>query len=173
MLPARRRGRFNQKASREAPRLHERPIADCTASAGRRPPWYRVLAAYWSGHARWTDPSSLACPASVWTQPSSLYRRATFAVRSCFHRRYENDPRLAMEENVRRRRRATKRRRSSITELAFQGIHTSRQMAKSVTHVFGTRCHLCLGPLTSSAIEMTKRRRAATLPRCGSAQAGG
>src|SRR4030081_1253794 len=45
-------------------------------------------------------------------------------------------------------RRATKRRRSSITELAFHGIHTSRpKKAKSVTHVSGTKCHLCLGPL--------------------------
>src|SRR5882757_11263407 len=49
-------------------------------------------------------------------------------------------------------RRATKRRRSSITELAFHGIHTSRQKkAKSVTHVSGTKCHLCLGPLTGDA----------------------
>src|SRR6266436_5181504 len=47
-------------------------------------------------------------------------------------------------------RRATKRRRSSITELAFHGINTSRpQKAKSVTHVSGTECHPCLGPLTS------------------------
>src|SRR4051794_1564529 len=48
-------------------------------------------------------------------------------------------------------RRATKRRRSSITELAFHGIHTSRlqslQKAKSVTHVSGTKCHPCLGPV--------------------------
>src|SRR6478672_12837265 len=45
-------------------------------------------------------------------------------------------------------RRATKRRRSSITELAFHGIHTSRRTkAESVTHVSGTKCHLCLGPL--------------------------
>jgi hypothetical protein len=35
-----------------------------------------------------------------------------------------------------------------MTELAFHGIHTSRlQKAKSVTHVSGTNCHLCLGPL--------------------------
>src|SRR5689334_21863401 len=47
------------------------------------------------------------------------------------------------------RSRATKRRRSSITELAFHGIHTSRRTkAESVTHVSGTFCHLCLGPLT-------------------------
>src|ERR1700756_2734636 len=46
------------------------------------------------------------------------------------------------------RSRATKRRRSSITELAFHGIHTSRRTkAESVTHVSGTKCHLCLGPL--------------------------
>ncbi|WP_210190761.1 hypothetical protein, partial [Bradyrhizobium canariense] len=45
-----------------------------------------------------------------------------------------------------------KRRRSSMTELAFHGIHTSRRTkAESVTHVSGTFCHLCLGPLTVSA----------------------
>src|SRR5262245_1198912 len=50
-------------------------------------------------------------------------------------------------------RRATKRRRSSITEHSFHGIHTSRlQKAKSVTHVSGTKCHLCLGPLTLSGL---------------------
>src|SRR5581483_4887711 len=50
------------------------------------------------------------------------------------------------------RSRATKRRRSSITELAFHGIYTSRRTkAESVTHVSGTFCHLCLGPLNSSA----------------------
>src|ERR1700749_493883 len=49
------------------------------------------------------------------------------------------------------RSRATKRRRSSITELAFHGIHTSRRTkAESVTHVSGTFCHLCLGPLIRS-----------------------
>src|SRR5262245_6318934 len=48
------------------------------------------------------------------------------------------------------RSRATKRRRSSITELAFHGIHTSRRTkAESVTHVSGTFCYLCLGPLKS------------------------
>src|SRR5579864_8426130 len=47
-------------------------------------------------------------------------------------------------------RRATKRRRSSITELAFHGIYTSRRTkAESVTHVSGTKCHLCVGPLSS------------------------
>src|SRR5215470_19291807 len=48
-------------------------------------------------------------------------------------------------------RRAMKRRRSSITELAFHGIYTSRSLqtdAKGVTHVFGTKCHLCLRPHT-------------------------
>src|SRR6266571_9277335 len=45
------------------------------------------------------------------------------------------------------RSRATKRRRSSITELAFHGIDTSRPKAESVTHVSGTKCHPCLGPL--------------------------
>src|SRR5439155_9711317 len=46
------------------------------------------------------------------------------------------------------RSRATKRRRSSITELAFHGIDTSRPKAESVTHVSGTKCHPCLGPLS-------------------------
>jgi hypothetical protein len=36
------------------------------------------------------------------------------------------------------KRRATKRRRSSITEHSLHGINTSRQTAKSVTHVSGT-----------------------------------
>src|SRR5581483_5835379 len=45
-------------------------------------------------------------------------------------------------------RRATKRKRSSITELAFHGINTSRPKAKSVTHVSGTKCHLSLRPLS-------------------------
>src|SRR4029077_18146899 len=50
--------------------------------------------------------------------------------------------------------RATKRRRSSTTEHSFQGIATSRRgppssLAESVTHVSGTFCHLCLGPLNS------------------------
>src|SRR5216683_769874 len=40
--------------------------------------------------------------------------------------------------------RATNRRRSSITEHSFRGINTSRRKAKSVTHVSGTICHLCL-----------------------------
>src|SRR3954469_1163720 len=48
--------------------------------------------------------------------------------------------------------RATKHRRSSITELAFHGINTSRQKAKSVTHVSGTKCHPCLRPHNSNCI---------------------
>src|SRR5215207_9146369 len=46
---------------------------------------------------------------------------------------------------------ATNRRRSSITEHSFHGIHTSRfwEKAEGVTHVSGTNCHPCLGPLTS------------------------
>ncbi|WP_208722831.1 hypothetical protein, partial [Rhizobium vallis] len=40
--------------------------------------------------------------------------------------------------------RATNRRRSSITEVSFHGINTSRQKAKSVTHVSGTKRHLSL-----------------------------
>ncbi|WP_222005786.1 hypothetical protein, partial [Rhizobium bangladeshense] len=38
----------------------------------------------------------------------------------------------------------TNRRRSSITEVSFHGINTSRQKAKSVTHVSGTKRHLSL-----------------------------
>lgn len=55
-------------------------------------------------------------------------------------------------------RRATKRRRSSITELAFHGINTSRRTkAESLTHVSGRFCHLCLGPLSSHCIRSFKR----------------
>src|ERR1700736_2757739 len=43
--------------------------------------------------------------------------------------------------------RPTNRRRSSMTEQSFHGINTSRPKAKSVTHVSGTICHLCLRPL--------------------------
>src|ERR1043166_4544643 len=45
------------------------------------------------------------------------------------------------------RRRATKRRRSSITELSFHGIATSGlvNQAGGVTHVSGTKRHPCLG----------------------------
>ena len=48
------------------------------------------------------------------------------------------------------KRRATKRRRSSMTELSFHGIDTSclPEQTKSVTHVSGTKCHLCIGPIT-------------------------
>jgi len=44
--------------------------------------------------------------------------------------------------------RATKRRRSSITELSFHGIDSFplRSQGKTVTHVSGTLCHLCLIP---------------------------
>ncbi|SPP94983.1 protein of unknown function [Bradyrhizobium vignae] len=47
--------------------------------------------------------------------------------------------------------------------VAFHGIHTSRRTkAESVTHVPGTFCHLCLGPLKqnhprSSAFSQLKR----------------
>src|SRR5579883_1776092 len=44
------------------------------------------------------------------------------------------------------RRRATMGGRSSVTEHSFHGIDTSRQMAKSATHVAGTFCHLSLRP---------------------------
>src|SRR5690606_11128772 len=47
------------------------------------------------------------------------------------------------------RRRATKRRRSSITEHSFHGINTSGPKAKSVTHVSGTKRHLSLRLLTT------------------------
>jgi len=46
--------------------------------------------------------------------------------------------------------RAANRRRSFSTELALHGVNTSRRKtAKSVTHVSGTECHPCLGPLSS------------------------
>jgi hypothetical protein len=61
---------------------------------------------------------------------------------------------------------ATNRRRSSTTELSFHGIHTSRlKKAKSVTHVSGTNCHLCLRPhnvrskTASRQFPRQKRRR--------------
>src|ERR1700749_4707672 len=45
--------------------------------------------------------------------------------------------------------RMTKRTRSSITELSFQGMSLSPPFGrKSVTHVSGTFCYLCLGSLT-------------------------
>src|ERR1700731_3425292 len=47
------------------------------------------------------------------------------------------------------RSRATNRKRSSTTEHSFHGINTSRQRAKSVTHVSGTKCHPCLGPFSA------------------------
>ncbi|WP_247337560.1 MULTISPECIES: hypothetical protein, partial [unclassified Bradyrhizobium] len=35
--------------------------------------------------------------------------------------------------------------------LAFHGIYTSRRTkAESVTRLSGTKCHLCLGPLTTA-----------------------
>ena len=54
------------------------------------------------------------------------------------------------------RRRATKRRRSSITDLSIHGINTSRK-AKSVTHVPGTKCHLCLGSDTPFSVRSRAR----------------
>src|SRR3546814_5805031 len=55
--------------------------------------------------------------------------------------------------------RATNRRRSSSTELSFHGINTSGQMPESVTHVSGTKRHLCLGSLSgnSGVEEMAQR----------------
>jgi hypothetical protein len=44
-----------------------------------------------------------------------------------------------------------------MTEHSFHGINTSRpKKAKSVTHVSGTICHLCLRPLTIVSIGNTK-----------------
>ncbi|MBB4365453.1 hypothetical protein GGD65_006519 [Bradyrhizobium sp. CIR18] len=40
-----------------------------------------------------------------------------------------------------------------MTELALHGIATSRRTkAESVTHVSGTFCHLCLGPLSKQSL---------------------
>ena len=48
-------------------------------------------------------------------------------------------------------RRATKRRRSSMTVLSLHGIHTSgREKAESVTHVSGTFCNPCPRPLINA-----------------------
>jgi len=65
------------------------------------------------------------------------------------------------------RRRATNRRRSSITELSFHGINTSSQMAKSVTHVSGTKRHLCLGSLIITRSRFRSDRAPANLTTCG------
>src|SRR5260370_27843042 len=48
--------------------------------------------------------------------------------------------------------RATNRRRSSITEHSFHGIQASPGKGKGVTHVSGTICHLCLGPLKERTV---------------------
>src|SRR5229473_2078381 len=48
-------------------------------------------------------------------------------------------------------KRPTKRTRSSITEHSFQGI-TSSPRGGSVTHVSGTKCHLCVRPLINPAV---------------------
>src|SRR5579859_5548130 len=45
-------------------------------------------------------------------------------------------------------RRATNCSLSSITERSFQGIIPSSLEEESVTHVSGTKCYLCLRPLT-------------------------
>ena len=60
--------------------------------------------------------------------------------------------------------RATNRRRSSITERSFHGIHASPGKGEGVTHVSGTICHLCLGPLSSPP------HPHALLPRSGSSR---
>src|SRR5580700_2912458 len=55
------------------------------------------------------------------------------------------------------RSRATNRKRSSTTEHSFHGINTSRQRAKSVTHVSGTKCHPCLGPFSRQPSRVCRR----------------
>src|SRR5208282_3705867 len=64
------------------------------------------------------------------------------------------------------------RRRSSMTEHSFHGIHTSRPKAKSVTHVSGTKCHLCLRPLKTSRANRTAFTRP-PYPELGSVRKGG
>src|SRR5215472_12667677 len=62
--------------------------------------------------------------------------------------------------------RATNRRRSSITEHSFHGIHTSPERGSGVTHVSGTICYLCLGSVRGwrlSALRSTTVRLGATL----------
>src|SRR5690348_15300513 len=56
--------------------------------------------------------------------------------------------------------RITKRMRSSITELSFHGIPFFRAPSggKSVTHVSGTFCYLCLGTVTRRVSLSTIRR---------------
>ncbi len=41
-----------------------------------------------------------------------------------------------------------------MTEHSFHGINTSRPKAKSVTHVSGTVCHLCLRPHRNGKAKM-------------------
>src|SRR5579872_7513107 len=54
--------------------------------------------------------------------------------------------------------RITKRMRSSITELSFHGIHFPPPSGgKSVTHVSGTFCYLCLGTVTITCGVSEKR----------------
>src|SRR5579872_3214256 len=57
--------------------------------------------------------------------------------------------------------RITNRIRSSITERSFQGIPLFRLpfRRKSVTHVSGTFCYLCLRPLTLSTQRTNSRGR--------------
>src|SRR5882724_8538657 len=49
-------------------------------------------------------------------------------------------------------RRATNCSLSSITEHSVQAITSSLPEGGSVTHVFGTKCHLCLRSLTSLSV---------------------
>src|SRR5258705_11855989 len=55
--------------------------------------------------------------------------------------------------------RATNRRRSSITEHSFHGLDPSPGKGKGVTHVSGTICHLCLGPLNVATVLDNDRRK--------------
>src|SRR3954452_21015797 len=55
---------------------------------------------------------------------------------------------------------ATKRSLSSIAEHSLHGINTPREKLESVTHVSGTFCHLCLGPLNAIRSRRLGRGRA-------------
>ena len=54
--------------------------------------------------------------------------------------------------------------RKHITEHSFHGIHASPGKGKGVTHVSGTICHLCLGPLTANSRSLTKAHGPHALP---------
>ena len=56
-----------------------------------------------------------------------------------------------------------------MTEHSFQGIRTSRQacLAGGVTHVSGTICHLCLGPLEGLTVIEAPKKGLYTEPGAG------